>query len=1223
MSPSKLLSTLSAAGLLVAVVAISPSARAAGSAPTLTPADQTYVVGEVPIEAFPTARGDQVVELKFDDQMLRADTSPGTSMLRFGVGGNSIEGRYGSYFLINGKEDQRINLDKPEYVNEIVEVEVPNEWLVKGDNVVSLKVGAIETSCGLNLDDFEMYDVELETGGPVQPSDDNQASYNMGDGSCGSNTTLLKDFDAHFRVDDDPQAQTGLTAKFDSVQATDGEHVITATTAQGGVTRHTVHVNNGDARAPQLNVRDGQVLQGEVLIHDVVTGDAKSAARYEIDGKPLVGEPSGGTGEAAFGFTIGKNSSEARYGNTVLVNNQPIPLTDRDYVSEAVRVEFPAAYLQPGRNEIVMQTGSVPSSCGTNHDDFHMSRIGLEVSGGTATGVDLKNGYDMGDGNCGSSPKKLLKATFAFDVMVNEPGVRVKLDTTQYADGKHQIAVVTADGRRLVRNVIIDNSGPSLTSSTPADGAHLTEATKLDVGLEDVSGVDEKSLRVTLDGAAVSHGDLIGAGLAAGEHSLVVVAKDTLGHESTHTITFTSAAIPGGPVKTTQAETSDNVYDLSATVDNGGDQEYVTSFHLGRAGKVTAGSEGESLEIPKELNPVGKGELKLADVVATDDRADRSPAAKNTSWQRFDVEVGDDHAGALVHWQGDVDPQRLAHMLVWDHKQGEWTQLAQQRGVLNAATVLTGNARAEHVKDGVVNVMVAATDPFADDIHKKITGEFQDPQDYDFAIAHLTDTQYLSEGAAGDWRTDNKDLHPDAERALWRAAYADTLRWVVDNADQRKIQYMAHTGDIIENNTKAHAEPEMRAQVQREWEEASKIQKIIDDSGIPNGVLPGNHDNRYGTDETMYNEHFGPGRYEQVSKSWRPDASYGGPWKPGDNENHYDLFSAGGLDFVAVHLGYGVTREEIAWANSIFRQYPDRNGLLFSHAYLTTSTEPDGRDAPYSNAQGREQARRIVEQNPNVVMIMSGHHHGVGLNVRKDAGEVGNHVVEMLADYQFYEVPTSHPKLAELRANYPEGTTLRFGSAFFRLLQFDVDRGELVINAYSPFFNEFGAEEYDLEKRYEAESDEFRVPLQLSSRSTSFSTDAVGVIVPTDEVLGTAKAKAGEAATVTVDFAKVAGLPQIDGLSVAWVAVAKNASGGVIVSPFNLLTLDLAPAGADPSDPDEPGEDGSAEPGDPDEQPRAPEDADSEEPETPGLRPRPRPGLPSTGVGELQVVLTA
>ena len=35
---------------------------------------------------------------------------------------------------------------------------------------------------------------------------------------------------------------------------------------------------------------------------------------------------------------------------------------------------------------------------------------------------------------------------------------------------------------------------------------------------------------------------------------------------------------------------------------------------------------------------------------------------------------------------------------------------------------------------------------------------------------------------------------------MWEKAYADITRWVAGNAANRKIAYVAHTGDIIENN---------------------------------------------------------------------------------------------------------------------------------------------------------------------------------------------------------------------------------------------------------------------------------------------------------------------------------------------------------------------------------------------------------------------------------------
>lgn len=106
-----------------------------------------------------------------------------------------------------------------------------------------------------------------------------------------------------------------------------------------------------------------------------------------------------------------------------------------------------------------------------------------------------------------------------------------------------------------------------------------------------------------------------------------------------------------------------------------------------------------------------------------------------------------------------------------------------------------------------------------------------------------------------------------------------------------------------------------------------------------------------------------------------------------------------------------------------------------------------------------------------------------------------------------------------------------------------------MINAYSPFLDEFGADEYDLEKRYDATSDEFRIPIQLTSRTTSLSTDAIGVVTPSDRELGAASAAANEAATLTVDFREVRGLPRTDDVTVAWLAVSRNESAAPSCPP--------------------------------------------------------------------------
>ncbi|MDN6500215.1 MAG: hypothetical protein L0K44_10835, partial [Yaniella sp.] len=107
-------------------------------------------------------------------------------------------------------------------------------------------------------------------------------------------------------------------------------------------------------------------------------------------------------------------------------------------------------------------------------------------------------------------------------------------------------------------------------------------------------------------------------------------------------------------------------------------------------------------------------------------------------------------------------------------------------------------------------------------------------------------------------------------------------------------------------------------------------QQILDDAEIVNGVLPGNHDNRTGNDvgpDSLYNEYFGAERYEALEHSagWQEAQASYTPWRADDNENHYDLFIAGGLDFIAVHLGFDVTQEELDWASDVLDEYSDRN----------------------------------------------------------------------------------------------------------------------------------------------------------------------------------------------------------------------------------------------------------------------------------------------------------
>jgi hypothetical protein len=200
----------------------------------------------------------------------------------------------------------------------------------------------------------------------------------------------------------------------------------------------------------------------------------------------------------------------------------------------------------------------------------------------------------------------------------------------------------------------------------------------------------------------------------------------------------------------------------------------------------------------------------------------------------------------------------------------------------------------------------------------------------------------------------------------------------------------------------------------------------------------------------------------------------------------------------------------------------------------------------------------VVERNPNVFLVLAGHEHGVGTNVRTGVGvTVAHDVVELLADYQFYTVPASKlfPDLVDAGGNIDvdgdgdvdhAGTDrLQFGASFLRLLQFDVERSEMSVDTYSPHFDDFGATEYDIRAaqiapRYNGAEDNMVLPVDLSTRKTSFSSDSLALFVPT-EVIGTDTVTAGETATTTWT-----GLEP--GTSYGWVVTASSPDGGTAVA---------------------------------------------------------------------------
>ena len=668
---------------------------------------------------------------------------------------------------------------------------------------------------------------------------------------------------------------------------------------------------------------------------------------------------------------------------------------------------------------------------------------------------------------------------------------------------------------------------PSFELTSPDPDSQLRAPTTLAAHVQNADLL-AGDLSLSLDGEHVMLGDEIGPGLSRGEHTLAYQGLDRLGHAIAGDITITSAAIPTRDGTTQSSGDGSAQLTARSTHPTGGALR--TTF---LAGDVSAAEQAESGSIRAaafDREAGVAGDVVLDEASAVDDPllpsdGEEFDTAASAKIPALRADVPFTSAGQSVVWRGNADPAREVHLLLLSAETGRYEVADSARGSADRQIQLSTSATEENDVDGVVRTLVVGVDPFTDDLDNPVEDSFEDSGEIDFSLMHITDTQYMVGAATNP----NK---PPAEQDEWLAGYQDSYRWLAEHGEEHEVEFVAHTGDLIDSW--ANDTDPGRAIAQ--FELASQSQEILEETGIPNAVLPGNHDNLGGQEsgpDSLYNSYFGPERYEQLAQSegWQlRDAEYH-PWKPGDNDNGYVLFSAGGEDFVVVTLGYHVTEEEADWASGVFDEYSTRNGIVMTHAAHKTSTQTDGRDG-VRTADGELISERVMEENPNVMLLLAGHVTGVTINVRQDVGQNGNNVVELTHDYQGYRIGTDHLGLTDI-GNYDGDTPVTFGATFFRLLQFDLDRGELSVDTYSAYLDEFGATDYDTDGRYNGEEDDFRVPIQTQGRTTAFSTDTLLGLTPTAEIIGAVTHGSGEDATVTWEDLE-------DGTPYGWFAVTRD-----------------------------------------------------------------------------------
>ena len=105
-----------------------------------------------------------------------------------------------------------------------------------------------------------------------------------------------------------------------------------------------------------------------------------------------------------------------------------------------------------------------------------------------------------------------------------------------------------------------------------------------------------------------------------------------------------------------------------------------------------------------------------------------------------------------------------------------------------------------------------------------------------------SDTQYYNEDYEGNPSQDVDGLYQ---------YQLDIHNWILANRERMNIQYLFHDGDIIDD------EPLIP-----EWENADAAYQMLDEAGLPYGVLAGNHDvGHLSGDYSNFSKYFGEWRY--------------------------------------------------------------------------------------------------------------------------------------------------------------------------------------------------------------------------------------------------------------------------------------------------------------------------------------------------------------------------
>lgn len=707
-----------------------------------------------------------------------------------------------------------------------------------------------------------------------------------------------------------------------------------------------------------------------------------------------------------------------------------------------------------------------------NREDFTVKNLALKLINGniyypkaigpdnedTSTKTNLSTDYEtvhyIGD-STGMCPYMDVSFTIPSSEVT---AVGTQVDTTKLSDGEHILKVTNGTSTKEV-TFIVDNKAPEIELGVN-DGDVLRGNITLNPKVTETNTLDE--FVVTLDGEQISDVyETTSYALGDGVHTIAAFAKDAAGNETTKSASFT---VEGAQITIISGGTSD-VTDNSASLylnvksDN---SDTTTTFY--KAEKID--TDSIKINTSEGILPYIQYTVNVPD-------------------------VKDDEIIA-ANWNGEASNSDGTHagtMYVLNTASNKWDEIAKadEKGNIKEASFTAAN----HVKDGNATIIVQCTADSALPELDTVTDKKKDnnaswdgtnvPEDYDFCFAWETDTQYYAEE--------------------WQHHFTNINNWIVNNKDERKIKYVIHTGDIVDDVDMTY-----------EWENADAAMGILDKAGMPYGVLGGNHDVAAGlADYENYYKYFGENRFAS-------QPTYGGTYQ--NNKGHYDLISEGGQDFIIVYMSWNIYQDEIDWMNQVLSQYSDRKAILCFHTYTNVKQS----NGTYLDYYGQLVNKYVVKKNPNVFAVLNGHYHGSSYETAMfdDDGDGRN-------DRTVYQICT----------DYQSG--FEGGNEYIKFLYFDLDNNKIYMNSYSPCMDDFNYYDTELHTlNVEGASatgvDQMVLDVDFDTKEQKILEKSFSAYVYTNEELG----KAVSTQNAVLNMTNLS-----ENTDYAWYAVVTNETTGI------------------------------------------------------------------------------